>query len=64
MSTTGVAAAPNQTSYMSDRILSENGQCVNIHPNMILGDRIIFLHCHYKNFEYDAIARSSTFIHE
>ncbi|MEH2002853.1 MAG: hypothetical protein V7L00_29685 [Nostoc sp.] len=36
---------------MSDRILSENGQCINIHPNMILGDRIIFLHCHYKSLE-------------
>jgi len=47
---------PHQPSYKSDRILSENGQCVNIHPNMILGDRIIFLHCHYKSLEDQAIA--------
>ncbi|WP_292789775.1 hypothetical protein [Nostoc sp. NMS7] len=47
---------------MSDRILSENGQCVNIHPSMILGDRITFLHSHYKSLSDDAIARSSIFI--
>ncbi|MEH1901569.1 MAG: hypothetical protein V7L04_09175 [Nostoc sp.] len=36
MSTTSYAYAPNQTSYMSDRILSENGQCDRlIHKNTV-----------------------------